>query len=89
MAGTTDDTAVTWAAFSTATALLTSMRARSADSQADLIGDQRAEPVVTALVIISIALLEALTPDAGGDLFLQYLGLGALEHGTGRPGGPE
>ena len=89
MARATDDTAVTWAAFSAAVALLTSMRARSADSQADLIGDQRPEAVVTALVIISTALLEALIPDAGGDLFLQLLGLGALEHGTGRPGGPE
>ncbi len=84
MARATDDATVTWADFSAATALLTSMRARSADSQADLIGDQRPEPVVTALVIITTALLEAFTPDAGGDLFLRHLGLGALEHGTQR-----
>ena len=85
MPETRDDTAVTWEAFSSAVALLTSMRARSRDSQADLIGAQRPEPVVTALTIISSVLLESLTPDAGGDLFLELLGLAALEQAARQP----
>jgi hypothetical protein len=81
MARAPDDTAVTWTAFSSAVALLTSLRARSQDSQADLIGTEPPEHVVTALAIVSTALLEALTPDAGGDAFLEVLGLAALRHG--------
>lgn len=80
MAGTKDATAVAWAALSSAVALLTSLRARARDSQADLIGDAEPGQVIAALAIISTALLEALTPDAGGDLFLERLGLAALEH---------
>jgi hypothetical protein len=87
MARATDDTDVSWAAFSTAVAVLTSLRARSGDSQADLIGSQPPERVVTALAIISTALLEALTPTAGGDLFLGQLGLAALEHSAKQSGG--
>lgn len=86
MAEIKDGAAVTWEAFSSATALLTSMRARSGDSQADLIGDQRPEPVVTALVIISSVLLEAVVPDRGGDVFLELLGLAALENSSRRSG---
>ena len=81
-----EDAAVSSAAVSTAVALLTSMRARSWDPQAGIIGDQPPGQVIAALTIISTALLEALTPVRGGDLFLQQLGLGALEHVAGRPG---
>ncbi len=79
MARAANDTGISWPAISSAVALLTSLRGRSGDSQADLIGSQP-EQVVTALVVISTVLLEALTPDAGGDLFLRQLGLRALRY---------
>ncbi len=74
-----------WPAISAATALLTSMRARADDPQAEIIAGQPPEQVVTALAIVSTVLLEALAPDAAGDRFLEHLGLAALEHGSGRP----
>lgn len=88
MARATDDTAVSWPAFSSAVAVLTSLRARSGDSQAALIDGQPPGQVIAALAIISTALLKALAPDAGGDLFLGQLGLAALEHSAKQSGGP-
>jgi|GEM_PF-6091683 hypothetical protein len=88
MARATNDTDVSWAAFSSAVALLTSLRGRSRDSHADLIGSQPPEQVTTALAIISTALLEALTSAAGGDRFLELIGLDALEHSAEQTGGP-
>ena len=85
MAGTKDDTTVSWPAVSSAVALVTSLRARSGDSQADLIGDAEPGEVIAALTIVSTVLLDALAPDSGGDVFLQLLGVEALR----QAGGPE
>lgn len=82
MAGTKDDTAVSWPAMSAAVALLTARRAGSGHRQADIIGDMPPGQVITALEIIADAWLEIVMP---GDTFaaaLQLLGLAALEHAT-------
>jgi len=85
VAGTKDDTTVSWPAVSSAVALVTSLRARSGDSQADLIGDAEPGQVITALTVVSTVLLDALAPDSRGDVFLELLGLEALR----QAGGPE
>lgn len=83
MAGTKDDTTVSWPAVISAVALVTSLRARSGDSQADLIGDAEPGEVIAALTIVSTVLLDALAPDSGGDVLLQLLGVEALRQGGG------
>ena len=85
MAGTKDGTAIGWPAVSSAVALVTSLRARSGDPQAGLIGDAEPREVVAALTIVSTVLLDALAPDSGGDVFLELLGLAALRESTPRP----
>lgn len=85
MTTTRDDTAITWPAVSSAVALVTSLRARSGDSQADLISDAEPGQVVAALTVVSTVLLEALAPDSRGDVFLELLGLAALENSARLP----
>lgn len=86
MAAIRGETAITWPAVSSAVALVTSLRASEGDSQAGLVGDAEPGHVITALTIVSTVLLDALAPDSRGDVFLELLGLAALEHGAGRPG---
>ncbi len=85
MPETRSHTAATWPGVSVAVALLTSLRGGSADSQADVLGDQSPAEVLAAMEILAAVFLNAVAPDRRGDRVLELIGLAALEHGAQEP----
>ncbi len=86
---TTNDTTVSWPAMACAVALLTRQQACPDVSRDVLLEGSEPGQVLAAMEIIAAALTALMFPDDQGGRFLELLGLSALEHGTGRHGGPE
>ena len=76
-----DDEAFTWPALSAAVGLLTARRACREISQAELLGDEPPERMISALVALAGALLGSLPGDSGTRV-LQGIALLAAMEGT-------